>query len=274
MLIAGVAPPARAEAAVQWRRDLNEALGLAVESNRPLLIEFYADWCAPCKVMDQQVYSDARIAALIQRNYVPLRLNFDLQRELVRRYNVEAIPHVVFANSYGTELLHHRGALNKAEMAAVLSALPSDVSAINHLDRRLQADGGDASALLEMGGALRSAGLFQASTRYYLRALKLEQARKDAGLRETLLGSLGANALELRESRDAARYFETCVKEFPSSPRRPDYMLRLAQAYLAAGRESKAGAIMKALIRDYPASDAARKGSLLLRPERPAANSR
>ena len=37
----------------------------------------------------------------------------------VRQYGVEAIPHIVFADSYGTELLHHRGILNAQDLMNV-----------------------------------------------------------------------------------------------------------------------------------------------------------
>src|SRR6266516_3341607 len=121
-------PWAAAGEPIRWYKNLEEAKAAARAVNKPMMIEFWADWCAPCMVMDAEVYTDTTVAEALTEKFVPVRVHFDLQQDLVRHYRVEAIPYLLFTNSYGTELLHHRGILDAKNFTALLHALPGDVS--------------------------------------------------------------------------------------------------------------------------------------------------
>lgn len=216
--------------AIQWYKDLRQASSTAREVNKPMMIEFWADWCVPCKVMEAEVYTDSRVAAALSQKLVAVRIHFDLQTDLVRQYNVEAIPNLVFTDSYGTELLRHRGIIEAEDLAAVIEALPSDMSELNRLDSILQKDKNNFDALQGMGSRLRAAGLYQSSNEFYKKAVNRNEAKKNPGLREAILLEMGHNFLDLREGKEAVSVFERCLKEFPKSENRPKFTLELARA--------------------------------------------
>src|ERR1700674_2351883 len=79
--------PARAES-VRWYSTLEEASAAAKESNRPILVEFWADWCDACKVMEKEVYSDPAFAEAARR-FVTVRIDYDKKTAIARKYGIE-----------------------------------------------------------------------------------------------------------------------------------------------------------------------------------------
>ena len=242
--------------AIRWFNNLGQASALAKETGRPMMVEFWADWCQPCKVMDATVYSDESVAEMVNRKVVPVRIHFDVQREVARQFNTTAIPYLAFTNSHGTELMHHRGILGVQDFKAVVNAIPSDVRELNRLDQELRRNPDDFDSLLAMASTLRAAGFLQNVLGYYERALK---RAKPPDAREFVLRELGRTALDLKDGKRAVRAFERAAKDFPQSPHRPETLLRLAQAYKLNGQEDRAREQIAALKAEYPHSEAARR---------------
>jgi len=266
LLLVAAATSIRAEnAGISWFKDLERASEVANKTNRPMMIEFWADWCGACKVMDKDVYTDPKVIAAVNGRIVPVRIHFDLQKDLSRKYNVPALPYIVFTNSNGTELMYHRGILNAEELTAVIKAMPADVSELNQLDRALQENKNQFESLVAMGRALRAAGFTNASNDYYARAVKQNDAKNYPKERESVLLEMGLNFLELQDAKQATQIFEACLKEFPQSSNRPDFLLNLANAYVMNGQKGKARKTLEALIEGFPQSEASHKAKTLLK---------
>src|SRR3990170_4139651 len=184
---------------IRWFKNLAEASAVAQKTNQPMMIDFWADWCAPCKIMDAEVYQAPELVAAFGQKMIGVRIHFDLQPEMVRKFNVPALPYLVFTNSYGTELLHHRGMLEAEDMTAVINAFPADLSEINRLDRALQEDKNHFASLRDMGQRLREIGFYEASNRFFEQALRRDEAKKDAAQREAILYWTALNSLALRD---------------------------------------------------------------------------
>ena len=230
LVIAGLAsaPPARA-ASTRWYGSLEDASAEARGTNRPMLLDFWADWCVACKVMETEVYNDQTFVDAAQP-FLTVRIDYDKKTAIARKYNVAALPTIVFTDSYGNEIFRYAGFMDVKTFSALLRALPHDMSAINDLSRVLARDRNNFAALDAMGRNLRQAGLFRASNDYYARAIQRTEARGDPARREAILGEMGANYLDVKEGKKAAEVFEKCLKEFPASAHRPEWSSRLAAA--------------------------------------------
>jgi thioredoxin 2 len=85
----------------------------------PVVVDFWADWCAPCKMM-APVFAQA---AREQRTRLRMaKLDTEAQGEIAQRYAIRSIPTLV-AFKGGRELDRVSGALDPARLRAWLSAI-------------------------------------------------------------------------------------------------------------------------------------------------------
>ena len=68
---------------------------VVMKSEKPVLIDFYADWCGPCKMLGPVV---EQISEKYADTYVVCKVNVDEQPGLALRYQVMSIPMLVAMN--------------------------------------------------------------------------------------------------------------------------------------------------------------------------------
>lgn len=106
---------------IDWVHYDHQSVVELQRGNSPFLIDFYADWCAACKRLDQETFSDKRVAEQARR-FVMVRVDCtspdDKTRVLTRRYGVSGLPTIVFLSPKGEEVRGERivGFLGPPEM--------------------------------------------------------------------------------------------------------------------------------------------------------------
>ena len=254
-----------ADEEIQWFKDLAQASEAAQKTNRPMMIDFWADWCGPCKVMDSDVYRNPEFVDAFNKKMIGVRIHFDLQPDMVKKFDVPALPYLIFTDSYGMELMHQRGIIEASDLTAVIKALPDDVTEFNRLDRILQEDKNDYKALRKLADCFRASGFFSSSNIYLAKALKLDDAKKDAAERESLLFMMAQNSLELQDGKTATENLERCLKEFPRSARRSEMLLSLGKASALDDKKDKARKAFNSVITEFPQTPAAATAEQLLK---------
>ena len=63
------------------------------EGDKPCIIDFYADWCGPCKKVAPILHD---LAILYKNDIVVYKINVDNEKELARTFGIQSIPTILF----------------------------------------------------------------------------------------------------------------------------------------------------------------------------------
>lgn len=88
----------------------DEALAAAKRENKMVFIDFYTDWCGPCKRMASDVFPQKAVGDYFNARFVCLKLNAEKEgKEYAEKYEVRAYPTFVVLDCEGKVLYNHAG---------------------------------------------------------------------------------------------------------------------------------------------------------------------
>jgi thioredoxin-like negative regulator of GroEL len=96
---------------VNWQKTLRTAHDASLEQNKPLLMIFGASWCTFCHKLHRETLTDPALAALVNREFVPLVLDFDKDTRVVEILEVEQLPCTIVLSPEADLLLKYVGFL-------------------------------------------------------------------------------------------------------------------------------------------------------------------
>ncbi len=101
------APESQADLPNLWQPYTPTAYEQSISAHKPVVLDFYADWCIPCKELDEQTFSDPQIRQLLSKT-TALKVNLTTDsnafaRELKAKYSVKGVPTVIFIDGQGAE---------------------------------------------------------------------------------------------------------------------------------------------------------------------------
>ena len=108
-----------AEGEIIWLTDLDAALAKSKETGQPVMIDFFATWCPPCKMLDAQTYSDSRVIEA-SKKWIMVRIDVDQNKALAERYEISSIPTIVVLQPDGKEIDRTAGFIPAAPMLSML----------------------------------------------------------------------------------------------------------------------------------------------------------
>ena len=80
---------------------LDDALAKAKIENKPIVLDLFAEWCAPCRQLERVTFPAPAVKALLART-IFLRIDTDKFPDLAQRLGVEGLPDIRLALPDGT----------------------------------------------------------------------------------------------------------------------------------------------------------------------------
>jgi thioredoxin-related protein len=78
----------------------DEGLAKSLNEQKPMLVDFYTDWCHWCKVMDEKTFNEENVKAKLTERFVTVRLNAE-DRNVSATYKGNTYTNVELTQAFG-----------------------------------------------------------------------------------------------------------------------------------------------------------------------------
>jgi thioredoxin 2 len=102
--------------------DSTAAFDAATRGQLPVLVDFWAPWCGPCKMVAPEL---ERVARTTAGRYLVLKVNTDVQQEIAARFRIQSIPTLALIIN-GREIQRLAGARPAADIVAFADRAAAD----------------------------------------------------------------------------------------------------------------------------------------------------
>ena len=93
---------------IAWHSYSEQTLQQAATQKKPVIIDFYADWCAPCRELEEVTFHHAEVVRQAQVDFSMIKVDVTkggdpFNERLLKQYDVKGVPTVVFLDTQGRE---------------------------------------------------------------------------------------------------------------------------------------------------------------------------
>ncbi len=114
---------------IHWITNIDSALVIAAEKNKPVMVDFMATWCPPCRMMEDSTFSRASVIEKAGE-FITVRIDVDKQGPVADAWNANAgkyggigIPNMLFLDKDKNRLVHKIGFMTAEELTGVMDSV-------------------------------------------------------------------------------------------------------------------------------------------------------
>lgn len=110
-----------------WQEYSDDAYQSALDNNQKIMIDFYADWCIPCKELDALTFSDERVIEK-SKEFVSFKVDMtktmsERTEQIRNKFKILGMPTVLLIDSKGNEIERLTGFVNADEFLKLMNAV-------------------------------------------------------------------------------------------------------------------------------------------------------
>src|SRR5262245_43890278 len=183
-------------------RPVAEALEQAKHDGKLAFLDFYANWCDPCKQVATTVFPDPKVKTWLEQYTVAFAVDGERGEgpQVRERYKLKFYPTMLLLKPDGTEIGRYTGSLGVDEFLQTFQALRSGQDRTAALKKRVEADPKDVEARMQLSTVYEEQGKDKEAKAQYTAMLDLDS--RWAGMAaEQLLGK-DPNDAKLRKKID------------------------------------------------------------------------
>ncbi len=235
---------------ITFVKDFRQAKAMALKANKPMIIDFYTDWCKWCKVLDTTTYVDSQVISMSTDN-IFVKINAEADSELAQSYGVEGYPTVVITKPSGEEIDRIRGYVAPKDFYNQVQLYLQGKETLDDYLTRLQSEPGNIDYLMTISDKYVARSQFDKAIEYSQKAVDLDPDNKQ----EYGAMAMAAIANAKGMSKDYAGAIEKCheiIDRFPDSPEADDATAMLGYFTYKQGDPKTALTLFREYVEKYP----------------------
>jgi thiol-disulfide isomerase/thioredoxin len=260
VLLAGA--PAPHVQGIRWEHNFEDAMKKARQLKKPVVVDFWANWCTWCHRLDQSTYIDP-IVVKMSADFVAVKVNTEggaREEQVALRYDVSTLPTIAFLTPNGRQVMRLNGFQGPGQFPRTLTAARQVAEKVMAWEDAIERDPKDAVALAELGAQQFDQNVFNESRDLLYRAVKNDDARPVEERKRTrlLLSIIEKYDRHWSEAEQlvkqglaihapAAKGQPIAVSEYD-----PKLLFVLGKTYLSWGRQGEARKVFERIVTGYP----------------------
>jgi thiol-disulfide isomerase/thioredoxin len=247
-------------AGVRWEHKFEEALKKAKAAQKPIMVDFWAEWCGWCHRLDQTTYVDPAVVKL-SAQFVPVKVNTEgssREAEIALRYNVSSLPTIAFLSPSGRLITRLNGFQGPGQFPFTMEAALTSAAKVIAWETALEKDAKDPLALAGLGVHLFEQEFYEESRELLTRAAKVDLGRNVAERKQTRL-LLGIIQRYDKKFAEAEMVLKEGLALRPAHELDPKMMYVLGNLYARWGRKEDARVLLQQVVALHADSSVAGK---------------
>jgi len=251
---------------VRWEHRFDEAVKKARAAQKPIMIDFWADWCSWCHRLDQTTYVDPVVVKLSE-DFIAVKVDTESgkkNQEIALRYNVATLPTITFITPGGRQILTLKGYQGPGQFPRTMETARDAAVRIMSFESALDRDPRNAVALFGLGVHLFEQEFYEDSRTLLYRAVALDGGRpvKDRKQARMLLGIIQNHD---RRYAEAESILKDALAIRPVTEYDSKMLFVLARLYVAWNKKDAARVVLRTLVHEHSDSSVSAKARDLLK---------
>jgi len=249
-VLAGCVGSRKMPTEITFVRDFEIAKAEAIKYNRPMIVDFYTDWCKWCHVLDTVTYRDSIVIAM-SRDHVFVKINAEVDTALASQYAVSGYPTIVITKPDGSEIDRIWGYLPPADFYNQVQLYLQGKETLDDYLARLVDEPDNPEYLFTIAEKYSSRSHWPKAMEFYNRIIALDTDNR-RGLASRAMSSIWDVHGRAGDHTAAIETCQELMRRFPGAAEVEDALAMQAYYTAESGDGKGALALYREFLQKYP----------------------